>query len=586
MRAILMMFDSLNRHMLTPYAETLVDAPNFARLAARAVTFDSFYAGSMPCMPARRELHTGRYNFLHRSWGPIEPFDDSMPEMLSRAGIHTHLISDHPHYWEDGGATFHTRYTTWEGFRGQEGDPWKALVSSSTPSSNVQGRMLDQDKVNRSYMPSEAKHVQTLTVDAGVHFLETNKDADDWLLQLELFDPHEPFFAPDAYKARYLAPEADTGFDWPGYRKVTEPASLVAEARAHYAALVTMCDHSLGRVLDFMDAHDLWADTMLIVNTDHGFLLSEHGWWAKSVQPWFNELVHLPMFMWDPRTAGRDTRRAALAQTIDIPPTLLSYFGVEPTVDMQGRDLAAVLETDARIHEGGLFGIFGGHVNVTDGRYVYMRAAAAQSNSPLVEHTLMPTHMRSRFGVEELKDWEPAAPFTFTKGLRTISMTAAAGWMNPWSYGTLLYDVSVDPQQLDPIVDDDVELDMLRLLASLLHDSDAPASQFERLGIPLDGEPGVEHLLVRQQRARTAAMAEPLTQIDLLPAADLLRTPIAQLQLTPRIRAVLAEHLPFLSDTELITAPTDLSIADLASHALITNDQLITTAEALATLPN
>ncbi len=48
MRAIILMFDSLNRHMLPPYAaDTFIEAPNFARLAAQAVTFDNFYAGSM-----------------------------------------------------------------------------------------------------------------------------------------------------------------------------------------------------------------------------------------------------------------------------------------------------------------------------------------------------------------------------------------------------------------------------------------------------------------------------------------------------------------------------------------------------------
>jgi arylsulfatase A-like enzyme len=69
----MIMFDSLNRHMLPPYGDTFIQAPNFARLAERAVTLDNFYAGSMPCMPARRELHTGRYNFQHPSCGPREP---------------------------------------------------------------------------------------------------------------------------------------------------------------------------------------------------------------------------------------------------------------------------------------------------------------------------------------------------------------------------------------------------------------------------------------------------------------------------------------------------------------------------------
>ena len=237
-------------------------------------------------MPARREMHTGRHNFLHRSWGPLEPFDDSMPEMLKNAGVYTHLVTDHQHYWEDGGGTYHTRYTTWEFFRGQEGDAWKgdadALRRRPLPAT-----LKSQDAVNRRYMTTEADHTQTRSVDAAIEFLETNAGADRWMLQLELFDPHEPFFVHEKYRDLYPSDYAGTVLDWPGYTKVAEPEDEVESARREYAALVSMCDFSLGRVLDFMDAHDMWDDTMLLVNTDHGFLLGEHGWWAKSVQPWF-----------------------------------------------------------------------------------------------------------------------------------------------------------------------------------------------------------------------------------------------------------------------------------------------------------
>ena len=67
MRAVTIMYDSLNRRYLPPYGAEGIIAPNFQRLADHCVTFDNFYCGSMPCMPARRELHTGRYNFLMRS---------------------------------------------------------------------------------------------------------------------------------------------------------------------------------------------------------------------------------------------------------------------------------------------------------------------------------------------------------------------------------------------------------------------------------------------------------------------------------------------------------------------------------------
>ena len=72
MRLIYILFDSLNRHALGCYGGREVATPNFDRLAKRAVTFDTHYVGSLPCMPARRDLHTGRLNFLHRAWGPLE----------------------------------------------------------------------------------------------------------------------------------------------------------------------------------------------------------------------------------------------------------------------------------------------------------------------------------------------------------------------------------------------------------------------------------------------------------------------------------------------------------------------------------
>lgn len=74
MKAIIVFYDSLNRRYLPPYhpqCDTI--APNFCRLAEKSAMFCNSYVGSMPCMPARRELHTGRYNFLHREWGPLEP---------------------------------------------------------------------------------------------------------------------------------------------------------------------------------------------------------------------------------------------------------------------------------------------------------------------------------------------------------------------------------------------------------------------------------------------------------------------------------------------------------------------------------
>ncbi|WP_454855211.1 sulfatase [Rhizobium binxianense] len=496
MKAIMVMFDSLNRRHLPPYGCDWIHAPNFRRLAERALTFDNCYAGSMPCMPARRELHTGRYNFLHRSWGPLEPFDDSVPEMLRKTGVYTHMITDHQHYWEDGGSTYHNRFDSYEFFRGQEGDRWKGRVPApgETLSTNHNVALHRQDRINRQYLAREADHPQTKVFDAGIDFVRTNSDRDRWFVQIETFDPHEPFFTYDRHKSHYAKPYDGPHLDWPTYGRVTESVETVQYVRDQYSALLSMCDASLGRVLDVMDELGLWDDTMLIVCTDHGFLLGEHGWWAKMVQPWYDEVIHTPLFIWDPRAGVKGERRRSLVQTIDFGPTLLDYFGLTPTERMEGRPLADTIANDAPVREAALFGAFGMHVNVTDGRYVYMRAPKDASNRPLFEHTLMPTHMRWQFTPEELRRAELMEGFSFTKSVPLLRMEGLPfGSGDAFELGTLLFDLKTDPLQERPLQDPDIELRMIDLMLELMRRNDAPPSQFERMGLPLHGPASLDH---------------------------------------------------------------------------------------------
>jgi len=495
MKAIMVMFDSLNRRMLPPYGCDWVQAPNFERLARRAVTFDNCYIGSMPCMPARRELHTGRYNLLHRSWGPIEPFDDSMPEILRKSGVYTHLVTDHAHYWEDGGATYHTRYESYELVRGQEADQWKGQVNPPPDvppkvrkdSPDQPERMWVQDWINRGTMPTTDDQPQAKAFRLGLEFVRVNRQADNWFLQIETFDPHEPFYTHEEYKHLYPHDYRGTLLDWPSYGPVVETPDQVRHIRFEYAALVSMCDAQLGRVLDLMDELELWQDTMLIVCTDHGFLLGEHDWWAKNVQPWYNENAHTPLFIHDPRRPQPGERRQSLVQMIDLPATLLEFFGMPLPPGMQGVPLGRTVADDTPVREAALFGVHGGHVNVTDGRYVYMRAPARSENQPLFEYTLMPTHIRTRFSVDELVTARLAPPFSFTKGVPLLRVEARP-WIHAHRFGTLLFDLSTDPRQERPIRDAGIEARMIRLLILLMLDNDTPFEQFERLGLQQEYE--------------------------------------------------------------------------------------------------
>jgi arylsulfatase A-like enzyme len=486
MKAIVVMYDSLNRHMLPPYGCDWVQAANFDKLAERAVTFERAYGGSLPTIPARRELHTGRYNFLHRSWGPLEPYDDSMPEILKDHGIYTHLVSDTYHYWEDGGCTYHNRYRSWENVRGQEGDQWKGHVRDPEHPEDM-GTRLRQDWVNRRYMQKEEQMCQARTFALGLEFIEKNHEVDNWFLQIETFDPHEPYFTQQVWKDLYPHDYSGAHFDWPPYRRVEETPEQVQHCRLEYAALLSMCDHYLGRVIQAMDDLDMWKDTMLIVNTDHGQLLGEHGWWAKCVQPFYEEVSHIPLFIWDPRVRKTGERRSGLVQTIDLAPTLLEFFGVSIPKDMQGIPLSSVVAGDTAIRDAALFGMHSVHMNVTDGRYVYMRAPVNMDSCPVYNYTLMPTYMRKMFPVEQLQDLSLSEPFSFSKGCRLLKVKAPQGMPGgePMEKPeqTLLFDLEKDPKQEAPVQDGGIEKRMIKHMVRLMKASDAPVELFERFGL-------------------------------------------------------------------------------------------------------
>ena len=504
MRTVFVLFDSLNRSALGCYGGNTVKTPNFDRFAERALTFDNHYVGSLPCMPARRDLHTGRLNFMHRSWGPLEPFDNSFPVLLGQNDIHTHLVTDHLHYFEDGGSTYHGRFTTWDFIRGQEYDPWKAMVQPPVErlreqyadkhysfgdwkSGDRRARLRMQHAVNSEYFVDETEFPGPRCFASAFEFLDINRGAEDWLMLLECFDPHEPFQAPERFKDAYRTGYNGGILDWPVYEKVNDSAEEIAEIRANYAALVAMCDEYFGRLLDEFDKHGMWEDTALILTTDHGFLLSEHDWWGKNLQPYYQEIAHIPLMIHDPRNPGAAGRRSnALTQTYDLMPTLLDLHGVQPPCEVQG---SSVLGGGGR--EVAVYGMFGGPVGVNDGKHAYYLYPDDVFASDLHEYTLIPTHMRTHFSSDEMRTAEMVAPFGFTKDMPLMKIDALADAQRIpvhdeavfQDLGTRLYDLESDPAQSSPFRDAAIEERLQGELVQILAAHECPPELYRRLGL-------------------------------------------------------------------------------------------------------
>jgi arylsulfatase A-like enzyme len=488
MKAIFIVLDTVRRDYLSAYGNTWVKTPALSQLAADGVTFDNHWAGSLPCMPARREFMTGHYNFIHRGWGPIEPFDDVLPRELRKQKTFTHLLTDHDHYFELGGENYHTAFNTWDFFRGQEHDPWVSLVDAVAIPEHL-GQYGMQNVKNRRKQQNEEDFSGPRTAQAAIDWLDDNAKADNWFLQVEIFDPHEPFYCAQKYLDMYNDLWKGPHFDWPSYNVVKESPEAIEHIRKCYAGLLTMTDHWVGKILKKLEELGLYDNTLIVFTTDHGTMLAEHKYWMKMVMPMYNEIARIPLVVHLPKNARAGTRISKLTQTIDVMPTFLEYFECTPPPHVTGRSLLQTIG-GAMPRQDAIFGYFGHATNITDGRHVYMRYPVNDDCGPLHAYTAMPVAgLNAWFSRDVYSKIEMGRYFGHTynmplykipvKGGRTLEQPGEASYIGRRE----LFDIEKDPQQLSPIQNEPLEQHFVNRLCEHLKACEAPAEQYTRLGL-------------------------------------------------------------------------------------------------------
>jgi arylsulfatase A-like enzyme len=524
---VVVLLDSLNRHMLGSYGGTEFATPNLDRFAARSTRFTRHVTGSLPCMPARHDILCGSLDFLWRPWGSIELWDRPITADLRDAGVTTMLVTDHPHLFEVGGENYHTDFGGWDYVRGHEGDPWKTWLDPSwvgvpAPPAATGGWWLERrfganaPHVDRAYDRTRTHFRQELdfpgpkTMSAATQWLADAAaqpaDAPPWLLFVDEFDPHEPFDTPAEWTGRYEdEPWVGERLIWPPYVVGALSDGLLTDAecrhlRANYGAKLSMIDHWFGRLVDQLDASNRWDDTAVIVCTDHGHYLGEErpngrgervDVWGKPMVPQFEPLGHTPLLIHWPGVAGGSTCDA-LTTNVDLHATIAAAFGVEPRHRTHGRSLVPVLTGEATtVRDWAIGGVFGNWVQVTDGRHKYARAPEGE-NLPLSmwsnRWSTMPVPVR---GITELPLPNERAFLDRMPGstIPVIRQPFARGdalpfWVNSGIVGQHhLYDLDVDPDERENRVGEAVERELQDLLVTALAALEAPDEQRDRLGL-------------------------------------------------------------------------------------------------------
>lgn len=211
--------------------------------------------------------------------------------------------------------------------------------------------------------------------DRGIAFLEHGRKPDTpFFLMLSFQDPHHPHCVPTDYDNRVdpqavpmpidpdpsldaLPPHFRTAHEgrlkgsdfarrWPmsgqhdgfDYRDLPEAAER--NGRAYYHTMVRLIDDQLVRLWSTLDALGLTENTIVIVTSDHGELLGDHGLWMKG--PFHYEpLVRVPFLAMGP---GIEAGRVSddLVSLVDVAPTCLNAAGIPfDEAEMDGVDFAA-----------------------------------------------------------------------------------------------------------------------------------------------------------------------------------------------------------------------------------------------------
>lgn len=492
MRTVLILMDTVKRDMLQIYNNnTYVKTPNITAFANEAVIFDNHFIGSAPCMPARRDIFTGRLGFLERSWGPIEPFDVTLQSVLRSHDIYTHITTDHCHYFRIGGEGYVQTFNTWDYHRGQEGDPWISQIDDpSNMPKDYYGRVRKQYQLNRTMWPNEEDYPSPKTFKSAMKFLDDNKNKDDFFLMVEAFDPHEPFDVPDSYMEMYEhAPLDREYFEIPNYSRVDVPDNAKDYIEKRYAALLSMSDHWFGKLIQHLKDLDMYDDTMIMFTTDHGYFLGERDYFGKNYMHLYNELAHLPFVVKFPHGEMSGQRVNAITQNIDIMPTILDFYDIEIPESVKGKSIKKVLD-NTYSKDYALFGYHGMAMNIYDGKHVLLKAPN-KDNKPCFEYTCIPTTIRKYLGVGVEQDIEMGRYIERSKYPVYKIPCLAPSIIDNVKNGldevkeNKLFDLENDYSEVNNIYDEHSQttIAMKELMIKALKENDAPLEQLERLSL-------------------------------------------------------------------------------------------------------
>ncbi len=355
------------RPKISSYGETKMITPNIDKLASEGLQFNNAYTNIAVCGASRASLMTG-----------IRPSLNRFNDFSSRAQVDTpQAISLNQLFMDNGYETisYGKIYHHSDDFQQHWSEKDKGQIQSDfqDPKSIVRVNNAEKGEYGNKNLTYEYPDVDDyayndgkITQNAIYKLKELKKDDQPFFMAVGYVSPHLPFIQPKKYwdmydhdsiqladnsyqpeNSPFIAIEAQHNsaelrknyLDIPAQGKLDD--DLARNLIHGYYASVSYMDALIGELIKELDDLGLRDNTTIILWSDHGYFLGEHGFWCKHST--FHEAVKIPFIMSSPGYA-KNQITDSFTELVDVYPTLCELANITPPDYIHGKSLTPVLK--------------------------------------------------------------------------------------------------------------------------------------------------------------------------------------------------------------------------------------------------
>jgi len=355
------------RPKISSYGETKMITPNIDKLASEGLQFNNAYTNIAVCGASRASLMTG-----------IRPSLNRFNDFSTRAQVDTpQAISLNQLFMDNGYQTisYGKIYHHSDDFQQYWSEKDKGQIQSDFQDPKSIERVNNAEKgeygnKNLTYeypdVDDYAYNDGKITKNAIQKLKVLKEDNQPFFMAVGYVSPHLPFIQPKKYwdmydhdliqlannsyqpeNSPFIAIEAQHNsaelrknyLDIPAQGKLND--DLARNLIHGYYASVSYMDVLIGELIKELDDLGLRENTTIILWSDHGYFLGEHGFWCKHST--FHEAVKIP-FIISSTGYTKNQTTDSFTELVDVYPTLCELANITPPTYLHGKSLTPVLE--------------------------------------------------------------------------------------------------------------------------------------------------------------------------------------------------------------------------------------------------